>query len=388
MVLSMFVSVKSFTYHSMSSIFRHGRILSGLLSVLVVGLAVFLYGLTAVLVNAQSEGVSISPAVIEETIEPGSIKEYSIKVENLNSFEQEYYVFTRNISGVRDGGVPVFAKEGAERTGFEMADWITLGADRILIPARSSVNLNFTMAVPEAATPGSHFSGIFISVEPPDIEASGAAVGYQVANIISIRVAGDAIEEANIRQFATSQFLYGSQDVDFSVRIENTGNVLIRPAGPLEIYNMLGNKVGTLMFNEEQYAVFPRVPNPTDEELNGMREFELTWSGDAIGFGRYEAILSPVYGDEGAKKTMTSTVTFWILPMNIIVPALLTLAVLFLIIFVSVRLYIKRSLAHLDHGRRIVRRRKQGGPSVTLLILVVTLTVTALFLIVLLALFA
>ena len=220
---------------------------------------------------------------------------------------------------------------------------------------------------------------MFISVDPPKIENSGAAVGYQVASVLSIRVNGDIVEEASIRQFSTSKFLHGSQNVEFDVRIENNGNVLVRPMGPLEIYNMLGNKVGDLMFNEERFSVFP----------NDTREFKnIVWTGDSIGFGRYEAILSPVYGESGAKKTMSSSVTFWILPMNIIGPALVALGVLLLVIFIFVRLYIRRSLAHLNQGRRIVHRRSRSNSSAVLLVLVVTLTVIALSLIVLLALFA
>jgi hypothetical protein len=105
-------------------------------------------------------------------------------------------------------------------------------------------------------------------------------------------------------------------------------------------------------------------------------------------FGRYEAILSPSYGEAGAYKTMSSTVTFWILPMNIIGPALDVLAIILLTVFIFVRIYIKRALAHLNHGRRVVQRRRKGGSSEVLLLSVVMLSVIALFLIVLLALFA
>jgi hypothetical protein len=328
---------------------------------------------------AQQAGVSITPATIEETINPGVFKEYSVTIENLKNAEQTFYLFTRNIKGVRDGGVPIFANDNNEKTGYELADWITLPVTELTLGANEKSTIAFTMNVPMEASPGSHFGGVFISVEAPQIENNGAAVGYQVANIISIRVSGDATEEADIRQFSTSEFLYGSQNIDFEVHIENKGNVLIKPSGPLEIYNMLGNKVGTMTFNEEQFAVFP----------GDTREFKnIKWEGDSIGFGRYEAILSPVYGDEGAKKTMSSTVSFWILPWNIIGPAVAVLALILLIVFVFVRLYIRRSLAHLNHGRRIVNRRKRGGSSALLLVMVVTLTVIVLFLIVLLALFA
>ena len=327
---------------------------------------------------AQQSGIRISPALFEETVDPGNVIEYSITLENLDRSEQLFYVFARNISGVEEGGVPIFANND-ERTGFEVADWIDLPVTEVTVGGQEKTQLKFTMSVPDNASPGSHFGGIFFSKEPPEIENSGAAVGYQVANILSMRVSGEVDEQASIRQFSTSKFLYSSPNVDFNVRIENNGNVLVRPSGPLEIYNMLGTKIETITFNEERHGVFPK----------DTREFSnIKWNGDVTGFGRYEAILSPVYGDEGAKKTMSSTVTFWILPMHIIGPALGVLAFILIVTFVAVRLYIKRSLAHMQYGRRIVQRRRKNNSSTFLLFAVVMLTVTALFLIVLLVLFA
>lgn len=340
---------------------------------------VLLLASSAFSVFAQSTGVSIKPATFEKTVDPGQVMPLSFTIENLNATDQTFYLFTRNISGVRDGGAPIFVKSNAERTGYELADWIDLSSTQISVPGSSAVAVSYVLSVPEGASPGSHFGGIFVSAEPPEIENSGAAVGYQVANIISLRVSGEAVEQANIRQFSTGKYLYGSQNIDFDVRIENTGNVLVKPVGPLEIRNMLGNKVGSVIFNEQQAGVFPY----STREFNAIK-----WEGDSVGFGRYEAILSPGYGDTGAKKTMSSTVTFWILPINIIGPVAGVLAFLLIVTFIFVRMYIKRSLEHLNHGRRMVRRRRKSGSSATLLLLVVMLTVTALFLVVVLALFA
>ncbi len=334
---------------------------------------------TADIANAQQAGVSITPALIEETLDPGVVKDYSVEIKNLNATDQTFYLYTRNIERTGPGGVPIFAKDNSVRTGYELSDWITLPFDQVDIPGTESVRVDFKMTVPDNASPGGHFGGVFISVEPPEIESSGAAVGYQVANIINIRISGEVIEEANIRQFSTSRFLYGSQNVEFSVRVENVGNVLVRPMGPLEVYNMLGKKVDTIMVNESLAGVFPGATESFDD---------IIWEGDSIGFGRYEAVLGLVYGEQGARKSITSTVSFWILPMSIIGPALAVLAVILLITFIFVRVYIKRSLAHMSGGRRIVRRRRKSNSSATLLVIVVTLTVTALFLIVLLALFA
>jgi len=329
--------------------------------------------------SAQEAGVRISPATIEETLDAGTSKQYEIEIQNLNSVDQEYFLFTRNISRVEAGGVPVFANSNLEETGFELADWVTLPFDQLIVPAGGQSVVPFQMNVPENAAPGSHFGGVFISAEPPEMESSGASVGYQVANILSIRVSGEANETATIRQFSTNRFLYGTQEVDFNVRVENAGNVLVRPSGPLEIYNSLGRKVDTIPFNDDRAGVFP----------GDTREFaEIKWIGDSVGFGRYEAVLSAGYGEDGARKTMSSTVSFWILPLGIIGPAAGILAVLLLITIIGVRMYIKRALAQMNAGRRMVRRKNQTSSSLSLLLIVSVLIVLALFLLVMLVLFA
>ena len=148
--------------------------------------------------------------------------------------------------------------------------------------------------------------------------------------------------------------------------------------GPVHINNSLGKRVGEVIFNESRAGVFPA----------DTREFELQWIGDSVGFGRYEAVLSAGYGDEGAKKTISSTVTFWVLPINIIGPALGILAFILLLTVIGVRIYIKRTLAQLNAGRRLVRRRGQQNSSMSLLLIVSVLVVIALFLLIMLVLFA
>ena len=333
--------------------------------------------------NSNEAGMKISPAVIEpsDVLNPASSHQYSITVRNLNHYSQEFYLSTSDIVDVKDGSTPVFSTGKEEKTGMELSSWIKLPTDKITIDADAEKQIDFTIDVPDGASPGSHFGSVIISVDAPNVQRNGAAVGYKVANIIAIRVAGDANLDAGIREFSTDNYFNNSKNVGFKVRIENVGNILIRPIGPVEIRNMLGQKVDTFVFNQEQQGgVFP----------GRTREFTFNWNGQGTGFGRYEALISPVYGGDGSVKTMSATVTFWILPMKIIGPALAVLAVLLLIVFVFVRVYINRTLARYSHGQtRVVSgRRKSKGMSSSLLLAVVMLTVTAVFAIILLALFA
>jgi len=352
------------------------KITSFLRLLLFIFLALNLFSLQ----NAHAQaGIGLSPAVIEEPMEPGESREFTIEVSNLSNSDQEYYLYKRDIEGVRPGGVPVFARENSEITGYELTQWIDMDIETVIIPVGGQENITFTLNVPDEASPGSHFGGIFISVDPPRLRENGAAVGYEVANIISIRVAGDAVESAKIRQFSTSKYFYGSTNIEFLVRIENDGNVLVRPTGPLEVNNMFGKRVALLVFNDTLAGVFP----------NTARDFNISWQDESPGFGRYEAILSPGYGSEGTKYTISSTVTFWILPMNIIGPAAIFLAIVLIAIYVGVKLYVRRKVAVMSAGttRRLVRNRRRGEFPL-LMVFVAMLMVTALFLIILLLLFS
>ncbi len=363
------------------------RVGSSLLFAVII-LFILLYGQ---IVNAQgSAGVGIVPATTDpkELLEPGEVKQITLKISNLSDVDQTFYVSKRNIADVQAGGVPIFSDPSSEVTGFEISDWITLDKEEVFIKAREEQDLAFIVTVPPAVTPGSHFGSIIVSVEPPKLRESGASIGYEVAHLIHLRIAGDVKESARIRQFSTSKYIYGATNVDFTVKIENEGNTYIKPTGPLEIKNMFGKRVALLNFNESLAGVLPKMPGSA-VETSGSRVYDISWEDETPGFGRYEALLSVVYGVEGKMSTMSSTVTFWVLPMNIIGPALIVLLIVCLVIFIAVKLYIRRQFALADSGstRRLVRSRRQTQFPV-LLVFVSMLSVSALFFIILLLIFS
>lgn len=349
---------------------------------IVCSLFIFLSPVLQAQQSSGGAGIGITPANIEEMMDPGAAKQFSIEVKNLSNQDQTYYLYKNDIVDATDSGVPIFADAALPKTEFDLSEWVSLDQNTIDVLAGSSVTITFTVTVPQSASPGTHFGGIFISMQPPKMRQTGAAVGYEVGNIISIRVAGEVLEKASIRQFSTDNYIYGSPDVTFNIKIENSGTTLIRPIGIFQITNMFGREVSSdLRFNDSQAGVFP----------GNTRDYITEWKGKPPGFGRYQARVSVQYGETGAKQTITSTVTFWILPMNIILPSLGILAALFLISYVGVRLYVQRQLAFYTAtagNRRLVQRRKQSHSSALLMVLTVMIMVTSLFLIILLALFA
>jgi hypothetical protein len=341
---------------------------------------IFFMLVTVSLAFAQGAGIGLRPISIDERLEPGITKTYEMTVSNLSATDQLYYLFARDISGATDSGAPIFASPTSEKTGHELADWITFETAQLDVPAGSERTFRFNVSTPNDAVPGSHFAGVFVSSDPPSIEQSGAAVGYQVAGIVSILIPGDVLEKALIRQFSTDNYVYAVPKVAFRAVVENSGNTLITPTGPLVIRNMFGREVENVVFNDSLGRVLPR----------GSRTFTYDWEGDMPGFGRYEAVLSLVYGDTGARQTISNSVVFWILPMNIIIPALGVLAFILLITFLLARWYVHRKLSvytAVTSGRRLVRKRGSNS-SAFVFVTITILAVTALFLLVLLVLFA
>jgi hypothetical protein len=332
-------------------------------------------------VYAQTAGMSLTPSLIEEAIEPGETVTTAISVRNLSEQEETYFLFARDIEGVADNGRPIFVADDFLPTEFNLSQWITVTQVEVTLDPGEEVTIPVAITVPENAPPGGHFAGIFGSLEPPasEVLGVGAGVGYRVGNIINVRVAGDIVEEAAIRTFQTSQLVYGEKDVTFTARIENSGNVLVRPTGPLSVTNMLGDTVAELVLNDTQAGVFPGTIRPIDAN----------WNGDGLGFGRYVAEVALVYGVQGeAQYSTTANTTFWIIPWEIIRPLLIVLGVLALVSYFLVRYYINQQVRKLSGGRRLIRTTGQVGPSPLVLAGIVMLFMTAVVLFILLLIFA
>lgn len=331
-------------------------------------------------VYAQEAGLRIIPASIEERVDPGETITETLTITNVSEVEDQYYLFKRNIKGVEAGGVPVFAEDNLEVTGYEISEWIAVQGEPLTIPAGASAAVPLSINVPENASPGSHFGGVFVSKEPPRLREIGAGVGYEVAAIISIRINGDIVDNARIRSFSSDKLFYGTKNVDFIAKIENQGNILIRPRGPLTISSMFGGEPDIQIVNNSRAGVFPGT----------VRDFEFSWEDEGIGFGRYEAILALVYDGDNGQRTIDASLVFWVFPAKVVIP--LVGGILFLLLggYVFVKFYIRQALTKAAGGRRIVSRRyrKQVGISRFMFVFVTLMSVFVLFLITLLIIFA
>ena len=289
----------------------------------------------------QQVSIKIEPAVIDENVDPGQVLPETLHVTNQDSQAKTFYLVAKDISGTNDNGQPIFADQPDEVYG--ITSWITFGVPSIVVPGGSEKDVTFSVKVPKGASPGGHFGAVFLSLDAKKPANTGTGVGLQIGPIIDLRVSGNIIEDAQIREFSTDKSVYGAPTVNFTTRIENLGNVLIKPHGLLEIVNMFGKKVYSTTINDSAAGIYPK----------DIRSFPTAWTSDGIAFGRYQATESWLYGQNG-NQTIYQTVSFWVFPLNIILPILLGLIILILGFYFGVRTYIRSQLRAMQGGRSSV----------------------------------
>lgn len=300
--------------------------------------ALFLFGVD---LKAQSlvDTVSTRPSIIEEVVENGDVKNFTITVTNQSGRTETFYPVVENMMGINDQGAPVFTLEDR---GYGLSEWVLIHQDSLTLNSGESGEFSFTVSVPEEVGPQGYYGAFFVTRQAPEQRRTGAAVDFKVGTILSFRIQGDAYEEINIREFTVGKSVHQSGDkVEFAIVIENKGNVLARPRGTINIVNMFGDQIDQIRVNHPQPGgIFP----------GNTRTFKVEWEPEGLELGRFHAELDLVYGETGVR-SIGDRVSFWVLPIVAILSVAIGLLILIGIIFVLVRVYIKRQIKAATGGK-------------------------------------
>lgn len=264
-----------------------------------------------------AEGIKITPNRIEAVIDPGETIQKSIKIYNNSNQERILYLALKDFKTKGNVGQVEISK------GESMLDsWIDMPGSGIKFAPHEEKKISFTINVPENAGPGGHYGAILIGGSPQDgsVSSSGdkgaiVSINHQITSLLLFHVTGDVVESANVKEFSVDKFFYNTPaEVNFLSKIENIGNVHVKPRGMIQIKNMAGEKVDTIIVNKTGGNVLP----------SNIREFSNVWN-KKFAFGKYTAELILTYGisasDGGSgQKTLSFVTSFWIFPVKIMIP--------------------------------------------------------------------
>ena len=335
----------------------------------IILIAVSFFAVPLKFVQAQKVGIKISPTKFEEMVDPGEKLDLVLKVGNESSDPKTFFVYLKDFRADGESGKPKLIAPGTEK-GYYLASWIDITGEGTEFAPGEEKSIAFSINVPADIGPGGYYGGIYFGTEPPrfnvgsEDKGAGMSIAQQSGSLVLLRVKGDVFEEANIREFNTDKEVYNTPfEVEFLIRIENKGNVHVKPVGNIFITNMFGKEVDSIIVNENGGNILPQ----------SIRRYTETWE-DSSGFGRYKASLGLSYGAPvnlggQGKQSLYTEKYFWIIPWRIIIPLILGFIFMISMMFLLAKLYknkaVQKAMEQAGMGRvRYVK--KFQGPSPTL----------------------
>lgn len=263
----------------------------------------FVFPLTA-------RALSIAPVRHTAVVDPGQKTVVRLTVANdseeANTVTFEVDAFTIE----KKTGRPIFGAADPAKA------WITAPPRLTLAPGEQR-NVRFTVAVPEKAAAGGHYLGLFVKSAPT---AGQVRIGSRVGTLLFLYVGG-AVQESLVRQdFSVDKAWYLWPPVHLSLQLENIGTVHSTPEGAMIIRRDSGREIARLPLNPRGKKVLPGGFWREEYEFR-----KLGWRDT----GRVTAVAMMQYGV--TKQAITDTITFWYVPLPVLLAAALLPVVLIIL---------------------------------------------------------
>jgi hypothetical protein len=309
--------------------------------VFVIGILV-VSGLVTTHANAQADstgaaqGLQISPALVELNAAQGKTYTVTLHVTNVTASDLSYSTSTDDFNAADETGTPHILLDSTLPATVSMRSWIAT-VPPFTLQARKSQVIAAQITIPTDAEPGGHYGVLRFSGSAPELKDTGVGLSASAGVLMLIRVDGAITEKASLASFTSESngkqsSFFENGPLTFVTRIQNEGNVHVKPVGSIELRDMFGGLVTTMPVNADKSNVLP----------SSIRRFEATYANKWL-FGRYTANLTLGYGTTG--QAITNTISFWVIPYKLILVGLIILATVIFILSRMVKVYNRRIIA-------------------------------------------
>lgn len=284
--------------------------------------------------NANTaQGIEISPALVELNGAAGGTYAINLTVTNVTLTDLLYTVSVDDFTAKDETGTPQILLDSPLPESASIRNWVATPTT-FTLKSRESRTVTAQVTIPANAEPGGHYGVVRFSGQAPEVEDTGVGLSASAGTLLLIRVDGDINEQASLASFFTAingnqTFLFETSPISFVTRINNEGNIHVKPVGSIEVKNAFGGIVTTIPLNAEKSNVLP----------DSIRRFDTQYDGGWM-IGYYTANLTLGYGTTG--QALTSTISFWVIPYRLILAALLVLVTVGYILSRLVKVYNKR----------------------------------------------
>jgi hypothetical protein len=308
--------------------------------------------------------VTVSPIFFDLSTTPGASVGSTIKIRNNTNSPLPIKLGVQRLTGDLNGNLTL----KADKNDYTLS-WVTFSQDTFVAKPLEWTEVPFVINVPKDAAYGYYWTITFAQDKTSPLARSGVSLtGAAGLPILLNVIKPGAKAEAKITQFSVDQFISEYLPVDFTVKIENLGNIHIRPHGSIFISDGRNKDLAALDVNAGLGNVIPGsarifnaswvdgflVKQPVTEfgqpklDKNGkpVETLQINWDKlTNFRIGRYTANLLLVYDNGKRDVPLESTITFWVLPYKALLVILGFLIVAFFVGRWLIRIYINREIA-------------------------------------------
>jgi hypothetical protein len=236
---------------------------------------------------AESVGIALNGSVFSFDADPGQLIDLKITVENIRQSEQKVSIYAEDLL-IEDNNRVTVLSENNEVRG--MKDWVKLGEADLVLVAGEKKEETVSVLVPEKATVGSHYAGIFFQSFPAvDVNNfQKTIVSGRVGAYIMINVRGEISAKGNLSSFKSP--IVAGKSEKFTAEFENMGNVHYIPHGEIQVRNLITKNEKTL--EVPKHFVFP----------GKKYSFDVNWNPESV-LGAYRAKAYFVDGEKNVHAT-------------------------------------------------------------------------------------
>lgn len=270
--------------------------------------------------------VAIRPFLIDETLTARGVATNVINLSSGYTNRKAVLFATVNeITTDATGEIKEFISPSMTDRTQTAASWIEVTRGRIEIEPGATVEIPLTIRTHPFAESGEYqvFIGFVEAPNRPKAEEV-ALTGKAKGVIVKITIDDEKKESMRISGFMVNRFIIGEDKRDIDIKIENNGDIGLRPVGEIVFYDSRGMEVSSVPVNENASVIAPgenvtlSAKVPIDNKM-----------------GRYKANVLLRYGDRQSA-SLQDTAMFYMMPLHLLVAlfgAILTVTLVMVFLF-------------------------------------------------------
>ncbi|HUD09648.1 MAG TPA: hypothetical protein VMR77_02520 [Patescibacteria group bacterium] len=306
--------------------------------------------------------VTVSPVFFDLTANPGDSLSNKIRFRNNTTSPLPIKITVEKMTGDVNGDLTL-----REDNSDQSLSWVKFSQQTFVANPLEWTDVPFTIDIPKDAAYGYYFAVSFTQDNNSPIKRTGATItgAAAVPILLDVKKAG-AKADAKIVSFSADNYVNEYLPVNFSIKVQNQGNIHVSPHGNIFI-NEGNQSIASLDVNPTLGNIIPDtnktftvpwsdgflVREPVLEagqpklDKNGKPIETITINWDKLTsfrIGKYTANLLLVYDNGTRDVPLEANISFWVFPWKVVGLMIVTLIVIVLLGRFLLKFYINREV--------------------------------------------